>query len=417
MNNNLKVVIFSSSLHDSSTLLDTRVELFNELRSEYEVELIDSSQVVSSLAGEDLVIAFIATGGTEEKFAGKYQLLSNPVVILSDSYHNSLAASLEISSWLSNKEVKHKHLNFPLSPSRRFCEDFKQEVSALMQIQLARYKLSKAVVGLIGGESSWLISSKVNLNFVSEKFETKFLPINISELEELYKNEDVSFSINEPLIQEMTDKRDGDRSQKDITDAIKMYLALNKLIDVHNLSALTIKCFDLLSSCRTTSCLALSLLNDRGIVAGCEGDIPSLWSMLIADALCGTASFMANPSSIEVDEKSVDFAHCTAPVSLSKSYTLPSHYESKIGIGIAAQLPLGKYTIFKCSGENLDRYYAYEGEIVQNTSVVERCRTQVKFIFKSALDLDEFLNSHSGNHAIILPGKHKKILSEFFNLN
>ncbi|MFA5850197.1 MAG: hypothetical protein WC833_09980 [Bacteroidales bacterium] len=417
MGNNLKVVIFSSSLHDSSTLLDTREALLNELRSEHEVELIDSSEVENSLAGENLVVAFIATGGTEEKFTQKYGMLSNPLVILSDSYHNSLAASLEISSWLTNKEIKHKHLNFPLLPSKKFCEEFKQEISALMHIQSARYKLSKAVIGLVGGESSWLISSKVNIKSVSEKFGTKFLPLNISELEKLYNQEVDSDNNYDVLIKELIDKRDGDRSQKDITDAVKMYMALIKLIDNHNLNALTIKCFDLLSSCKTTSCLALSMLNDRGVVSGCEGDVPSLWSMLIAGTLCGTSSFMANPSSIEMEERSVDFAHCTAPVSLSKDFSLPSHYESKIGIGVAALLPLGKYTVFKCAGENLDKYYAFEGEIVQNTSVVERCRTQVKFIFKSDSDLDAFLNSHLGNHTIIIPGKHKKILSEFFKLN
>lgn len=417
MGNNLKVVIFSSSLHDSSTLLDTREALLNELRSEHEVELIDSSDVDNSLAGENLVVAFIATGGTEEKFTQKYEMLSKPLVIISDSYHNSLAASLEIASWLTSKEIKHKHLNFPLLPAKKFCEEFKQEISSLLLIQSARYKLSKAVIGLVGGESSWLISSKVNTKSISEKYGTKFLPLNISELELLY-NQEVGYDNNHDLlIKEMTDKREGDRSKKDITDAVKMYLALIKLIDNHNLNALTIKCFDLLSSCRTTSCLALSLLNDKGIVSGCEGDIPSLWSMLISYTLCGTTSFMANPSSIEMEEKSVDLAHCTAPVSLSKGFSLPSHYESKIGVGVAALLPLGKYTIFKCAGENLDKYYAYEGDIVQNTSVVERCRTQVKFIFKSDLDLDAFLNSHLGNHTIIIPGKHKKILSEFFDLN
>jgi len=417
MGNNLKVVIFSSSLHDSSTLLDTREALFNELRSEHEVELIDSSEVENSLAGDNLVVAFIATGGTEEKFIQKYEMLSKPLVIISDSYHNSLAASLEISSWLTSKEIKHKHLNFSLLPSRKFCDDFKHEISSLMQIQSARYKLSKAVIGLVGGESSWLISSKVDIKSVSEKFGSIFLPIKISELQILYNLESGSDNNYDLLIKEMTDKRDGDRSLNDISDAVKMYLALIKLIDNHKLNALTIKCFDLLSSCSTTSCLALSLLNDKGIVSGCEGDIPSLWSMLISYTLCGTASFMANPSSIDMEEGSVDFAHCTAPVSLSKGFSLPSHYESKIGVGVAAILPLGKYTIFKCAGENLDKYYAYEGEIVQNTSVIERCRTQVKFIFKSGLDLGSFLNSHLGNHTVIIPGKHKKILDDFFNFN
>ncbi len=416
MGNNLKVVIFSSSLHDSATLLDTREALFNELRSEHDVELVDSSEVENSLAGDNLVIAFIATGGTEEIFTQKYEKLSRPFVIISDSYHNSLAASLEISSWLAGKAIKHKHLNFPLSPSKKFCDEFRQEINTLKQIQSARYKLSQAVVGLIGGESSWLISSKVNIKSVSEKSGTKFTPVNISELEKLYNNEVISDD-STPLIKEMMDKRDDGRTLKDIADALRMYGALTKLINIYSLNALTIKCFDLLSSCKTTSCLALSMLNDKGVVSGCEGDIPSLWSMLIADLLCGTPSFMANPSSIDIEERSIDFAHCTAPVSLSKSYSLPSHYESKIGIGVAAQLPLGKYTIFKCGGENLDKYYAFEGEIVQNTSVIERCRTQVKFVFKSMFDLDAFLNSHLGNHTIIIPGKHKKIVSEFFELN
>ena len=40
--------------------------------------------------------------------------------------------------------------------------------------------------------------------------------------------------------------------------------------------------FDIVKTCGTTSCLALALLNDEGIVAGCEGDMQTLLSMFLA---------------------------------------------------------------------------------------------------------------------------------------
>ena len=51
----------------------------------------------------------------------------------------------------------------------------------------------------------------------------------------------------------------------------------------------------------TTGCLALALLNDEGIPAGCEGDLQSIFTLLIAKTLTGQAGFMANPAFINDD--------------------------------------------------------------------------------------------------------------------
>lgn len=415
MDNKLKIVIFSSPLHDKESLMKTREQLFSELRSIYEVEIIDCSELEHLSSEDSMVVAFIATGGVEEKFSEKFLKLPKPYVILSDSFHNSLAASLEISSWLGNQDISHRHLNYPAEPSKKYLEELEVELIDLQKIQRAHHRLSKTNVGLIGGESSWLISSKVDIDFVSNRFGAKFIEIPISKLQDKFDQERLS-SINRSLLETLSNRKDVDRCENDIIEALKLHNAITRLVEEYELNALTIKCFDLLSSCRTTSCLSLSLLNDAGIVSGCEGDIPSLWSMLIVKVLCDTSSFMANPSSIERGDRSIDMAHCTAPLSMSKSFSLPSHYESKIGIGVAAKFPLGKYTLFKCGGSNLEKYYAFEGEVIQNTSIVERCRTQVKFQFKSDQEIDEFLNCHLGNHSILIPGKHKKELNEFFKL-
>ena len=120
MDKNLKIVVFASSLHNKETLLETRSVLFNELRSVFDVELIESSKIEDLCSTGNLVIAFIATGGVEESFAKHYKELSNPIVILSDSFHNSLAASLEIATWLNSSDIRHKHINFPIEPSRKY---------------------------------------------------------------------------------------------------------------------------------------------------------------------------------------------------------------------------------------------------------------------------------------------------------
>lgn len=416
MDNSLKIVVFASPLHNKETLMETRIVLFNVLMSFFKVELIESRKIEELCSDDSLVIAFIATGGVEEQFASSYKKLSSPIIILSDSFHNSLAASLEISSWLNNNGVKHKHINFPIEPSKKFTGELEEELSGLQRIQSTNNKLSKSVVGLIGGESPWLISSKVNIESIKKRFGTHFIDIPISKLQLLFEGEAISDTTSKSLLNKFVLKTEGDRLEYDIAEALKLYKSIQKLVVEYGLNALSIKCFDLIPICKTTSCLALSLLNDNGIVSGCEGDIPSLWSMLISRTLCDSASFMANPSSIDIENLTVDFAHCTAPISMSKSFKLPSHYESRIGIGVAAQLLLGNYTLFKCSGEHLDKFYAFEGDVIQNTNVIERCRTQIKFQFKSSSEIDDFLNSSLGNHTILIRGKHKKEIFNFFKI-
>lgn len=92
------------------------------------------------------------------------------------------------------------------------------------------------------------------------------------------------------------------------------------------LDAVTLSCFSLIEKLGTTGCLALALLNDEGIPAGCEGDLQSIFTLLIAKTLTGQAGFMANPAFINDDLNEIVMAHCTiAPqwwISLSSGIIL-----------------------------------------------------------------------------------------------
>ncbi|MFA6770076.1 MAG: hypothetical protein WCR71_02765 [Bacteroidales bacterium] len=417
MEKTLNVILLSSDLINIQPLSDTSRESLNLLRSLYNVNFISEQYIDKVSVLNNFTVVFIESGGSEEKFLQILNKLPKLVVIISDSYHNSLPAALEISSWLYNNKTMFKHLNIPAKPSTKYLNEIKEELTYLETIQCGLNRISSYNIALIGDESPWLISSKVNEEKIQKLYGVKFTEIETQEIVTLFNGEHAADNDSLHLIEQLSEhKEDSNISDYSIHEAVRLYNVLKKICKEQSINALTIKCFDFIDTCHTTACLALALLNDSDIVSGCEGDIPALWSMIIAKEICGSSSFMANPSSIERTDKSVDFAHCTAPFSIGDSFSLTTHYESNIGVGITVNIALGKFTLFKCSGDALDKFYLFKGDVVQNTAVQERCRTQVKFIFKEKEHLDSFLKSHLGNHAVLIPGKHIGILTCYIKL-
>lgn len=390
----MNIIVFASALHDIASVIGRREDALRKFAGE-DIFLHGSDEDISGL---EKPVCFIATGGTEELFARVWEKLPRPIVLLSDGYHNSLAASFEIASFLEQRGVEHKLINLPLEDDAEGCGAASEACGPMEAAPVSPYDnpdvmeaLAAQRIGLIGGASSWLISSGIDRAAVTARFGAKFIDIPISELEAEY----VATPAEDIVEESRTYSREA------LTDAERMYRALKAICVRYNLTALTIKCFDLLDSCKTTSCLALARLSDKGIISGCEGDIPSLWTLIVAKALTGQPAFMANPSSSNPAAGTVDFAHCTIPLSMCKSYTLPSHFESGIGIGIAGILPEGPSKILKIGGPQLDRIYQAEGTIVCNTRIPERCRTQIRFRFPSPAAFDRFMSNRLGNHVIL----------------
>ncbi len=92
---------------------------------------------------------------------------------------------------------------------------------------------------------------------------------------------------------------------------MRLYRAIKKVCEEEKLEALTLSCFKLIEQIDTTGCLALSLLNDDGIMAGCEGDLQSIFTLLVVKSLTGKDGFMANPSMINTRTNELILAHCT----------------------------------------------------------------------------------------------------------
>ena len=197
--------------------------------------------------------------------------------------------------------------------------------------------------------------------------------------------------------------------------ALRIYEALKALVRKHNLQGFTIRCFDLLDAVHNTGCWALAKLNGEGLVAGCEGDVPTMLTMMLHRALSGSSSFQANPASINPETGEMLFAHCTIPFDRVCRYELDTHFESGIGVGIRGVVPEGPVTLCKLSGD-LSRCFVAEGELIRNQAAPDLCRTQLAIRLNPS-DTEYFLTHPIGNHHVIATGLHaasmKALLQRF----
>lgn len=248
-------------------------------------------------------------------------------------------------------------------------------------------------LGIIGKPSDWLIASQVNYQNVKDLFDIELIDIDINELISL-ANSSTSLALNQEF-------ENLNYNKNELKKAYAIYVALLKIVEKYQLKGLTVRCFDLLNTLHSTSCLAFAFLNRDNIIATCEGDIPSLITMYLINKITNKSSFQANPAKINLKDNEIIFAHCTLPLSMCESFTLTSHFESKIGVAIKGKLKNSKVSILKFNSD-FTKLVFLKGTIIKNLNSNKLCRTQILIKNDNQYDLNYFLTKPLGNHHIIV---------------
>ena len=383
----MKVNIFPlvSSLHNQNKINENTLTLLNELMSISDVEFNISS--IDELYNSDLSLILIQSGGSEGLFLENIKNLKPPFYLLTYGYNNSLAASLEILSYLKDNNLEGEVLH---GSNEYIIKRIKELTKVNVQYRF----------GIIGKPSDWLIASNVNYETAKRLHNIELVDISINKVSDYYFK-----SINDYNLEFKYDS-------KEIDKALKLHKVLNKIKEEYNLNGLTIRCFDLLNKLKTTSCLSLALLNKEGVVATCEGDVPTMISMHILNKLTNQVGFQANPSRIDVENKKMILAHCTLPLNMVDKYNLDTHFESGIGVAIKGYLKEEKVTIFKLS-KNLKDYYVTTGTIIKNLEESNLCRTQIEVSIDD--NIEYFLNRPYGNHHVVIYGDYKNDIIKYMS--
>lgn len=376
-----------SGLHNDVSINKETTKLLNEIEVLGNYEFVVSNS--SNFYNEALSLILVQSGGSEVYFLEMEKDLKEPYYLLTYGSNNSLAASMEILTYLKNKDKKAEILH----GSATYIASRLKEIESKV--------ISKPInLGVVGKPSDWLIASNVDYDKCLSKLNINLIDISIPELIAISKEVDITDYENDTILE---------FDKKEVIESKKLSKALEVLTEKYELAGLTLRCFDLLDTIHTTGCLGLSLLNRNKKIGTCEGDIPAMLSMYLLNQITGQPGFQANPSRIDSDKNEIVFAHCTLPIDMADSYDVMTHFESGIGVALRGKMKKTDITIFKLN-PNLKDYYVAEGKITENLEEGTLCRTQIVIKLD---DVKYFLTSPHGNHHIIVYGKHKDNINQY----
>lgn len=394
----MKVGLYSikSPILDATHADNLITEFIKDLENDSNLEIQKIS--VEDFRRDDILpVILVLSGGTEGEFKKYYDEMKEPFILLATNNNNSLAASMEIVSFLrkynKKSEIVHGSKEYIL-----------KRINTILKIEEVKNKLSKLKLGVVGQPSDWLIASDVDYDVVKKNSGIELIDITMDELkEEIGKKHKIDNEYTSELMKK-------EFPVKEIEKALYIYGAFKALINKYDLQGITVRCFDLLEDVKSTGCLGLAILNAEGYISACEGDIPALISMTILNYLTGEPVFQANPSRISVENNEIVFAHCTLPINMPVEYKLDTHFESGIGAAVKGKIKTGDATIFKISND-LSNYFVSNAQILENLNDKNLCRTQI--VLKPEESVQYFLTESIGNHHIICKGLHKEIINEF----
>ncbi|MBR4756559.1 MAG: hypothetical protein IK076_06430, partial [Bacteroidales bacterium] len=149
----ISIFTLTSPLHDKAVVDAVTRAFLDSLGLDYSFKGDDYTSY-----GMDLSLIYVRTGGTEGLFKEllpRLQSLSRqPFLLLTSGKSNSLAASMEILSYLRKRGIRGEILHG--SPAF-----IRSRVLGLEKVEGARRALEHTTLGVIGAPSDWLIASDV----------------------------------------------------------------------------------------------------------------------------------------------------------------------------------------------------------------------------------------------------------------
>ena len=173
--NPIAIYSLTSVLHDPQSVSSLTEEFLPGLHISYDWKGDD----YSDFGSHDLDLIYVRTGGTEGIFQRLLPQLvaksDKPFYLLASDKSNSLAASLEILSFLRQQgregEILHGRPDYIAT-----------RIQLLCRVESALKRLRQCRLGIIGKPSDWLIASHADADAVRRKLGIELLEIPMQEL-------------------------------------------------------------------------------------------------------------------------------------------------------------------------------------------------------------------------------------------
>lgn len=261
----------------------------------------------------------------------------------------------------------------------------------------------------IGGPGGWSFPKAPEL--ARERFGLDMVTVSIPELNSMIeaarKNKELMAQCKQEGKKYLSAGRVVLRTtEENVTDAFLLRKLLHDLMAKSKAFAVTVRgCMGSFGG--IMPCLTLTLINDSGHMAYCEGDFVVIPSGILMHYISGKPTYFCNPT--YPHKGRMVFAHCTAPRRMDGKSLEPveivTHYESDHGAATHVAFRKGQVlTIIKPDFE-AKNWLALTGKIV-NTPWLPTCRAQVEVELNA--DTQDVLRNLRGFHCMLAYGDYTR---------
>jgi len=333
---------------------------------------------------------------------------------LPDPKSFSLTGAGVVHGSLDELGIKHKFIyGSPENP------EVIDEIAKYSKAAMVVRHLSKSRFGMFGGRTGGMYTAAADMTQVKHVFGVEYDQVDQHRL--IIEAQNVSDGKAEEVLGRIKSEFGRIEPHHDVMiRSVKLYLALKKIISEDGYDFVGIKCMPEVADDYASCCLAVSLINDDGIVTSCECDVNAALTMQILKLLTGGPVLFADVNHIDMERGVLRLVNCgSMPTGLAKSrkdVDLGMQYEylSKAG---------GATTVFCCkSGRvTLARLARIKGQYVMQIAAGEAIEYP-KEKFKEARgkwphsfvkldgDLHKFLQNCRSNHHHMVYGDIKEEL-------
>ena len=179
---NIGLYTLTSPLHDENAVNASSAEFVGQIEDSLGCRFEFRGPDFTTYGSHDLDVIYVRTGGTEGLFEEVFPRLKGNILLLTSGKSNSLAASMEILSYLRQQgrkgEIIHGSVKY-----------IAQRLSLLTKVNAARQALQGQNLGIIGQPSDWLISSNADKAKVKDTLGINLIDIDIEELIKIVDSE------------------------------------------------------------------------------------------------------------------------------------------------------------------------------------------------------------------------------------
>jgi len=244
-----------------------------------------------------------------------------------------------------------------------------------------------------------------------ERFQLDMVNVSIPEIKSMVQ----TGRRNEPLMADCRKKAKEyftaggvtlNATEESVVDAFLLKKLFRDLMEKSNAFAITTNlCWATYAG--IIPCLTLTMTNDSGYMAYCEGDFVVIPAHILTHFVSAKPTYFCNPTLPHRGR--MMFAHCTAPRRMDgktlEPVDLVTHYESDYGVATHVHFRKGQVLTIVKPDFQAKNWLALTGNIV-DTPIMDTCRAQVDVELRA--DTQQVLKNLRGFHCVLVYGDHTR---------